>query len=122
MNASNHLSKSPAEACKRAVLVALAAVAVTLPLHGQETASGDLESASGSVSQPASKQAQQVDQVPTAVKRRIEQPAEESPIDPTTARDGGPPAAPSSRAGKDPQQTAPAPNGPTPTTTSDHAL
>jgi hypothetical protein len=41
----NRLSKSTVETGKRALLVALAAVALTLPLHGQETAGGDLETA-----------------------------------------------------------------------------
>ena len=108
--------------------IVVAALALTLPLQSQQSAIGDSTEASGSVSQPASaasKQAQQVDQDPTAVNKRIQQPAEESPIDPTTvAFGGGPPAAPSPSAGKpDLQQTGSALNGQTPsTTTGAHTL
>jgi Putative beta-barrel porin-2, OmpL-like. bbp2 len=68
--------------------IVVAALALTLPLQSQQSAIGDSTEASGSVSQPASaasKQAQQVDQDPTAVKKRIEQPAEKSPMDQSTA-------------------------------------
>ncbi len=107
--------------------IVVAAPALTLPLQGQKSAIGDSTEASGSVSQPASaasKQAQQVDQDPTVVKKWIEQRAEKSPMDPSTVTfDGGPLADPSASAGNpNPQQTGSAPNGQTPTTTSDHTL
>ena len=106
--------------------IVVAALALTLPLQSQQSAIGDSTEASGSVSQPASvasKQAQQVDQDPTAVKKRIEQPAEQSPMDPSTiALDDGPPLPSSSPGNPDPQQTAPAPSGQSPASNSDHTL
>jgi hypothetical protein len=106
--------KSAVEAAKRAALIVIAALALTLPLQSQQSAIGDSTEASGSVSQPASaasKQAQQVDQDPTAVKKRIEQPAEESPIDRSTiVLDDGPPVPSSNPRNPDHQQTAPAPD------------
>jgi hypothetical protein len=82
---------------------------------------------SGSGSQPASaasQQAQHVDQDPTAGTKRIEQPAEQSPMDPSTiALDDDPPAVSSSSPGNpDPQQTAPTPSGQSPTPNNDHIL
>jgi hypothetical protein len=105
----------------------VAALALTLPLHSQQSAIGDFTEASGSVSQAATaanKQPQQVDQDPTAVRKRIGQPAEKSPMDQSTiGLDDGPPAVPSSSPGNpDPQQTAPAPSGQGPASNSDHTL
>jgi hypothetical protein len=125
MNPRNHLSKATVATGKWAVLLAVATVALTLPLHSQETASRDLESASGSVSQPASaasKQAQQVDRHPTALKKWIEPLVEKSPMDPSTiVLADGPPSVPSSSTGNpDPQQTAPALSGQSPAPNSDH--
>ena len=127
MNSGNYVHKSAVEAGKRAAFIVVAALALTLPLQSQQSAIGDSTEASGSVSQRASatsKQAQQVDQDPTAVKKRIEQSAEQSPMDPTTvALDGGAPAVPSSSPeNPDPQQTAPAPSGQSPAPNSDHTL
>ncbi len=104
------MHKSAVEAGERAAFIVVAALALTLPLQSQQSAIGDSTEVSGSVSQPAhaaSKQAQQVEQDPTAVHKRIQQPAEESPIPPATVvLDGGRPAAPSSIArNPDPQQT-----------------
>jgi hypothetical protein len=116
--------KSAVEAGERAALIVVAALALTLPLQSQQSAIGVSTEASGSAATAASEQAQQVEQDPTVVKKRIEQPAEKSPMDPSTiALDGAPPAAPSSSAGSPaPQQTGSAPSGQTPTTTGDHSL
>jgi hypothetical protein len=126
MNSRNHVNKSAVEAGKGAAFILLAALTFALPLQSQQSAIDDSTTASGSVSQSASavsKQAQQVDQDPSGVKKRIEQRAEKSPIDPTTvALDGGAPAASSSNAGNpDPEQTAPAPSGQSPVP-NDHTL
>jgi hypothetical protein len=125
MNPRNYVHKSAVEAGKQAAFIVVAALALTLPLQSQQSAIADSTEASGSVSQPASaasKQAQQVDQDPTAVKKRIEPPAEQSPMDPSTiALDDGSPAVPSSRY-PDPEQTAPAPSGQSPASNSDHTL
>ena len=54
---------------------------------GTDDSAAAAPEASGSVSQPASiasKQAQQVEQDPTAVKKRSKQPAEKSPMDSST--------------------------------------
>ena len=107
--------------------IVVAALALTLPLQSQQSAVGDSTQASGPVSQPASapsKQAQQADQDPTAVKKRTDQPAEKSPMDPSMiALDDGPSAVPSSSPGNpDPQQAAPAPSGQSPAPNSDHTL
>jgi hypothetical protein len=107
--------------------IVVAALALTLPLQSQQSAIGDSTQASGSVSQPASaagKQAQQVDQDPTAVEKRIEQPSEKSPMDPSTiALDDGPPAVPSSSLGNpDSRQTAPTTSAQRLAPNSDHTL
>jgi hypothetical protein len=103
MNSRNHVRKSAAEAGKRAAVIVVAALALTLPLRSRQSAIGDSSEAPGSVSQAstaASKQTHRVDLDPTAVKERIEQPAEKSPLDPSTiALDDGPPAVPSSTPG-----------------------
>jgi len=113
MNSRNHVHKSAVEAGKQVAVIVVAALALTLPLRSQQSAIGDSSEAPGSVSQAAtaaSKQTHQVDLDPTAVEKRIEQPADKSPLDPSTiALDDGPPAVPSSTPGNpDPQQTAPA--------------
>src|ERR1700691_1333396 len=100
MNSRNCVHKSAAETGKRAAFIVLAALALTLPLQSQQSAIVDSTEASGSVSQAASaatKQAQKVDPHPTVVKKRIEPPGENSPMDPSTiALDDGPAAVPSS--------------------------
>jgi hypothetical protein len=85
LNSRNHAGKSAVEVGKRAALTVVAAVALTLPLQSQQSVIGDSTEPSGSARQPAgaaSKQAQQVDQDPSAIKKRIEQPAAKSPMDP----------------------------------------
>ena len=110
MNSRNHVHKSAVEAGKQAAVIVAAALALTLPPRSQRSAMGDSSGTPGSVSQAAtaaSKQPHQVDLDPTAVEKRIEQPAEKSPLDPSTiALDDGPSAVPSSTPGNpDPQQT-----------------
>ncbi len=127
MNSRNYVHKLAVEAGGRAAFIVVASLALTLPLQSQQSAIGNSTEASGSASQWASatsEQAQQVDQDPTAVKKRIEQSAAKSPTDPTTvALDDGAPAVPSSSPGNpDPQQTAPAPSGQSPAPSSDHTL
>jgi hypothetical protein len=96
MNSRNYVQESALEAGNWAALIVIAGLALTLPLPSQQSAIGGSTEPSGSVSQPASaasKQAQQVDQDPTVVKQKIEHPAEESPIEPSTiVFDDGPPA------------------------------
>jgi hypothetical protein len=78
--------KSAVEAGKRAAVIVVAALALTLPLRSQQSVIGDSSEAPGSGSQAAtaaSKQTHLVDLDPTAVKKRIEQPAEKTPLDPT---------------------------------------
>src|SRR5260370_27440938 len=127
MNSRNYVHKLAVEAGGRAAFIVVASLALTLPLQSQQSAIGNSTEASGSASQWASatsEQAQQVDQDPTAVKKRIEQSAAKSPTDPTTvALDDGAPAVPSSSPGNpDPQQTAPAPSGQSPAPSRDHTL
>jgi hypothetical protein len=111
MKSLNHLDKSAVEAGKRVAFIVVAALGLTLRLQSQQSAIGD--SAEASARQPAraaNNQAQQLGQYPTTVKKRIEQPAEELTMDPSTIAldDGGPPAVPSSSAeNADPHQTAP---------------
>jgi hypothetical protein len=113
MKSLNHLEKCAVEAGKRVAFIVVAALGLTLPLQSQQSAIGD--SAEASTRQPAraaNNQAQQLGQYPTTVKKRIEQPAEELTMDPSTIAldDGGPPTVPSSSAeNADPQQT-PAPS------------
>ena len=107
--------------------IGVAALALTLPLQSQQSAVGDSTEASGSVSQPANasnKQAQQVEQDQTVVKKRIEQPAEKSPMDSSTIalEDGSPVVSSSSPENSDPQQSAPAASGQSPAPNSDHTL
>ncbi|MGA8441321.1 MAG: hypothetical protein WB762_03105 [Candidatus Sulfotelmatobacter sp.] len=81
MNSRNHVDKSAAEAGKRAAFIVVATLALTLPLQSQPSPIGDSTEAAGSVIQAAtaaSRQAQQVDQDLTVVKKWIEQPAEKS--------------------------------------------
>jgi hypothetical protein len=123
----NHLSKSMIETGKRAVLLAVAAVALTMPLHGQEIASGDLESASGSAGKPASaagQYPQQKESDSAVVKNKIELPAEVSPMDPSTVALKQDPTAPtlSSSGDPDPQQNASTPNAQSPAANSGHTL
>ncbi|MGH9497726.1 MAG: outer membrane beta-barrel protein [Terriglobales bacterium] len=61
INSRNYERKPAVEFGKRAAFIAMAAVALTLPLHGQQAANGD-SNASGSVNQPASATRQQTDQ------------------------------------------------------------
>jgi hypothetical protein len=131
MNSRNYVHKSAVEAGKRAAVIVVAALTLTLPLRSQRSAIGDSSEPSGSVSQAASaasEPAQQVDQDPTAVKKGVEEPAEGLPMDPpdpsmTIALDAGPATVPSSTPGNpDPQQTAPAPSGQSPAPNRDHTL
>src|ERR1700727_3051864 len=100
MNSRNHVDESAVDAGKRAALLVIAALVLTLPLQSQQSDIGDPTAASGTGSQLAtapSNPPQQVDQNSTAAKKQIEQPTEKSPRDSSTmSREGGPPAIPSS--------------------------
>jgi hypothetical protein len=94
MNSKAYVRKSAVKAGKRAALIAAAAVVLTLPLHGQQTVSGDSTGAAGSVNQPASTVSQHGDQEIlqelAAMKKRIAQleaelKAHEAADQPTTA-------------------------------------
>jgi hypothetical protein len=77
MNSRNYVRKSAVETGKRAAFIVVAAVALTLPLHGQQIANGDSAGASGSVNQQTSAASQQTQQEIVqelaAMKKRIEQ-------------------------------------------------
>jgi len=75
MNSKNYVQKSAVERGKRAAFMVMAAVVLTLPLHGQQMANGDSGSASGSANQAASTTSQPTDreivQELAAMKKRI---------------------------------------------------
>jgi hypothetical protein len=77
MNSKNDVRKSAAETGKRAAFIVLAAVLLTLPLHGQQTANHVPPDASASADQQASAASTQTDQEIVqelvAMKKRIEQ-------------------------------------------------
>jgi len=77
MNSKNYVRKSAVETGKRAALIVVAAVLLTLPLHGQQTASDAPAGASGSAGQEVSAANQQTQreivQELAAMKKRIEQ-------------------------------------------------
>jgi hypothetical protein len=77
MNSKNYVRKSAVQAGKRAVLMVVTIALLTLPLHSQQTASGDANGASGSASPQARASTQQTDQEIVqelaAMKKRIEQ-------------------------------------------------
>ena len=77
MNSKNYVRKSAVETGKRAVLIVVAAVLLTLPLHGQQTANDAAAGASGSAGQQANAANQQTQQEIVqelaAMKKRIEQ-------------------------------------------------
>jgi len=77
MNSKNYARKSAVETGKRAALIVVAAVLLTLPLHGQQAAKVDSADSSGSARPPASAATSQTDQEIVqelaAMKKRIEQ-------------------------------------------------
>jgi hypothetical protein len=77
MNSENCVQKSAVATGKRAALIVAAAALLTLPLHGQQTATGDSAGTSGTAGQQASAASQQTDQEIVqelaAMKKRIEQ-------------------------------------------------
>jgi hypothetical protein len=62
MNSKSYVRKSAVETGKRAVLIVVGAMLLTLPLHGQQAAKSAANDASGSVSQSASTGSRQTDQ------------------------------------------------------------
>jgi hypothetical protein len=77
MNSKNYVRKSAVETGTRAAFIVVAAVILTLPLHGQQTANDAPAGASGSANQQASPASQQTEQEIVqelaAMKKRIEQ-------------------------------------------------
>jgi Putative beta-barrel porin-2, OmpL-like. bbp2 len=77
MNSENCVQKSAVATGKRAALIVAAAALLALPLHGQQTATGDSAGTSGTAGQQASAASQQTDQEIVqelaAMKKRIEQ-------------------------------------------------
>src|SRR6202521_2934532 len=77
MDSKNYVHKSAAGTGKRAAFIAVAAVILTLPLHGQQTANDAPAGASGSANQQASAASQQrqqeIVQELDAMKKRIAQ-------------------------------------------------
>ena len=77
MNPKNHTQKSAGENCKRAAFIVVAAVALALPLHSQQTTNSAPDDVAGSASQQANAASlqsdQQIAQELDAMKKRIAQ-------------------------------------------------
>ncbi|MGO9126797.1 MAG: outer membrane beta-barrel protein [Terriglobales bacterium] len=106
MDTKNQVHRSARATSKRAALIVVAAVALTVPLHGQQRARGDSGDASGPVNQQGSAEAsqqtdQEIVQELAAMKKRIEQ------LEAQLANKNAPPAALDSAKAVEP--TAPGP-------------
>jgi hypothetical protein len=115
MNSKSYAHKSAVETGKRASLIIVVAVALTLPLRGQQTPNDVAAGSSVRADQQASAASEQTQQelVPglADLDKRIEQISEELPMDPATfALDDGAVSS-SSLGGPDPQNPQQPANG-----------